>query len=528
MSSGANQLTIEAEDLTLSRGYVIESNPAASGGELIRLSGRKEATALFKDFSLESGEYTVTLHAFDETDGDAILRLSGNGFSKQVRLDEGRAAGNATSKNRVAHSFTVGLFEGDDLTLTGIADRSEYARVDKISFELLRAFDDSPEVIEIQSEDMQRSGFRRETIPEFGEVVSLRHAQKGTLETIFKGKSGHYNLIVNTFDEDDGESQLTVRKNNSRIDRWRLDEDLNDGFATDRSKVQRVIKRVYLRHGDEIKIEGERDGQEFVRIESLVIADVDASSGPPKPKEPPIDVPGHPQPKGKVLLDENFNTGRISSDWRREDSPGKSHSLNIVNDPTGKRGKVARFESRKSDPRASDSYRSELSGPMTPIGSELHYEFSLLLPNNWKHDPKGEIVSQWHSAPDQSKGETWEGKGGPPLAIHVDGNDMYVKTNWNTGSGKKSKILWRGDYDKGDWMDFSVQAKWSNSSNGYVKIWKDGKQIVNHKGPNTHHNSSRGIYFKTGVYKYSWKRSPAQSTTTSRVLYVDDVRIVDI
>ncbi|MEM9449756.1 MAG: polysaccharide lyase [Cyanobacteria bacterium P01_E01_bin.6] len=150
-------------------------------------------------------------------------------------------------------------------------------------------------------------------------------------------------------------------------------------------------------------------------------------------------------------------------------SSNSSNTSQNVAKSTFRSDKVARFEVRKTDPLASGSFRSEISTPHEPIGAELSYEFSLLLPSNWKTDPSGEIISQWHSAPDRSKGETWPGKN-PPISIHVDGNEMYIKANWNTGSGKKSSIFWRGSYQKGDWTDWVVNTKWSNSSNGYIKI----------------------------------------------------------
>jgi hypothetical protein len=228
-----------------------------------------------------------------------------------------------------------------------------------------------------------------------------------------------------------------------------------------------------------------------------------------------------------ILLNESFESGRLSSNWRREDSPDQPHSLNIVDNPTGRSSKALRVEVRKSDPLASGSYRSELSAPIEPVGSEMLYEFSTLLPSTWKNDPANEIISQWHGAPDTSKeGETWSGS--PPLSIQIDGNEMFIKTNWNTGSGYKSKILWRGDYEKGSWTDWIVWAKWFNSSKGVIQVWKNNQLIVDHQGPNTHYNQSRGIYFKTGIYKYSWKRNPASSNTTARVMYVDDVRVADV
>ncbi|MEM9450815.1 MAG: DUF4347 domain-containing protein [Cyanobacteria bacterium P01_E01_bin.6] len=418
----------------------------------------------------------------------------------------------------------------------------------------------------IEAEDMQRSNYRLESnkAASGGSLLSLvgrKGKETGTASFKFNGAKGKYDVVLGYVDETDGQASLQVLHKGNSLSRWTLDKKLGSTGISNKNIVQRTVARgLTLDSGDNFQIKGFENQEEHARIdyiefipkEGTTSGEPDDSSTPktnqqkasketddnePDTPTTPKNNDGEKQPtsppskpnenskNSKLLLNDTFNSS-VSKDWRREDSPDKSHSLNIVNDPTGGSNKVARFETRKSDPLASGSYRSELAGPMTKIGDERWYGFSTLLPSNWKTDPAGEIISQWHSAPDRSKGETWPGKN-PPLSIHVDGNEMYIKANWNTGSGKKSSILWRGNYQKGDWTDWVVNTKWSNSSNGYIKVWKDDKLIVDYKGPNTHHDHTGGMYFKTGLYKYSWKRNPAQSSTNSRVLYVDNVKIGD-
>ena len=173
-------------------------------------------------------------------------------------------------------------------------------------------------------------------------------------------------------------------------------------------------------------------------------------------KEPVESIQREPRAKRRPNLSkvdntklyDTFESGLVSSDWRREDSPRKRHSVNVVDDPTGQSKKVVRFEARRDDPRTSGSYRSELSADIEREGSELLYELSHYIPSDWKNDPAGEIIVQWHGAPDRSKGETWEGKGGPPLAVHVTVMKCISKQTGIPGMGKKRRFSGVGNIRK--------------------------------------------------------------------------------
>jgi predicted transcriptional regulator len=90
--------------------------------------------------------------------------------------------------------------------------------------------------------------------------------------------------------------------------------------------------------------------------------------------------------------------------------------------------------------------------------------------------------------------------------------------------GSKSKNL--GKYETGLWTDWVFHVKWSWESDGLLEVWKNGKKVIHYEGP-IGYNDRRGVYFKTGIYKWVWKMTPERdhSTTTKRVTYVDEVRI---
>ncbi|MEB3359465.1 MAG: polysaccharide lyase [Synechococcales bacterium] len=261
------------------------------------------------------------------------------------------------------------------------------------------------------------------------------------------------------------------------------------------------------------------------------------SEAPPSTTGSPQTVPTSPEPQttlpsaaSRALLafEDDFEDG-IAEDWRRETCC--DHSVNVVAAPQ-RSGQAARFEVRRQDPQVAGNTRSEIALRPEPPGEERWYRFSTFLPEDWQNDPAGDIIAQWHGAPDLDLGEGFT-QGGPPLSLHVDGNQMYILSQWDPNPvtyrrepapGKGSERIWQGRYSRGEWIEWVFRVRWSYEADGRLQVWRNGEQIVNRQGPNTY-NDQRGVYFKIGIYKYSWKSSPERSTTQQRVIFADDIHI---
>jgi len=225
---------------------------------------------------------------------------------------------------------------------------------------------------------------------------------------------------------------------------------------------------------------------------------------------------------------DDFENG-IAAEWRRETCC--DHSVRVMDAPQ-RSGRVARFEVRRSDPNVAGNKRSEIALRPEPRGEERWYRFSTFLPDDWQHDAVGEIIAQWHGAPDLDLGEGFT-QGGPPLSLHVSGNQMYILSQWDPNPvtyrrepapGKGSERVWQGRFRRGEWIDWVFRVRWSYEGDGRLQVWRNGEQIVDRQGPNTY-NDQRGVYFKIGIYKYSWKSAPDRSTTQQRVVFADDIHI---
>lgn len=179
-------------------------------------------------------------------------------------------------------------------------------------------------------------------------------------------------------------------------------------------------------------------------------------------------------------------------------------------------------------------FRSEIARAGVPMNSDCWYGFSIYLPSDWQVDPQSNILAQWHALIGQKKTETDNIKDNPPLSIAVVGSRWIVKMHWssnsNSAAGGGNKGFDLGPIHTGVWVDYVVHAKWSYAPDGIVQIWQNGKQLVDHQGPNEYNNRV-GPYFKIGIYHPEWKLKSADkfaadtAATKPIVVFHDAVRI---
>lgn len=69
----------------------------------------------------------------------------------------------------------------------------------------------------------------------------------------------------------------------------------------------------------------------------------------------------------------------------------------------------------------------------------------------------------------------------------------------------------------GRWHDVVVHAKWTVNSDGFTRIYIDGRQVVDYQGY-TRTSGNADVYFKYGIYRHQ----PASAGTS--VVYYDEIR----
>ena len=169
----------------------------------------------------------------------------------------------------------------------------------------------------------------------------------------------------------------------------------------------------------------------------------------------------------------------------------------------------ARYQLNKTDGDVGGSKRSETSRSIYDepvIKVERWYGASYFLPTEFVNDKAPEILTQWKTD-----------NGSPALALWtINGTWRIVKF------GDQTTTI--GNYDKAKWTDFVFHIKWSKSTDGLIEVWKNGVKVHSQSGP-TLYSGDTMLYMKSGIYKWPWKTGSYGSTTTQRVIYIDDVRI---
>ena len=192
-----------------------------------------------------------------------------------------------------------------------------------------------------------------------------------------------------------------------------------------------------------------------------------------------------------------------------------------------------RVELRKGDPELGGNKRAELTDNSYPIPHDTNrrwWSFSNYLPAEFGKDSVHEIFAQWHYRATSSNVSA-----SPPLSLQIYKGDWIVELRYDSvdinidrGANIKLVSFNLGPWQKGVWNDWVFNYGYSFNNDGYLKIWKNGQLLVDYKGK-TFFKGSYDPFFKLGLYRWVWGSNwPAQleqSVYTSRVYYVDNVKI---
>jgi len=204
----------------------------------------------------------------------------------------------------------------------------------------------------------------------------------------------------------------------------------------------------------------------------------------------------------------------------------------IVTSPVRYGNNAIKIRAQQNWNGISDYTRTELIGKRNDSrihntffypGKEYWIGFSIYLPNDWQTDYKSEeVLFQLHGNGNEDS---------PSLALLVDGAEWYWSIRWQdefeAPEDPKDRIdLGRRTYEKGQWVDYVIHAKFSYSDDGYgfMEIWKDGTSLFTHNGPNCYNDGSKIRGPQTGVYKWDWSNG-ADYEVSERIMYLDEYKV---
>jgi alpha-glucuronidase len=128
----------------------------------------------------------------------------------------------------------------------------------------------------IEAESMHLQGYRpleveRPETASGGKAVECVAAQGCTATFIFQGNAGQYDLAVQYFDQDTGQSKFRVLVGDQVVDQWIADDHLPARDVGGDSSTRRWIKGLALRPGEAIRIEGTPDNQEHAAFDYVEV-----------------------------------------------------------------------------------------------------------------------------------------------------------------------------------------------------------------------------------------------------------------
>lgn len=230
-----------------------------------------------------------------------------------------------------------------------------------------------------------------------------------------------------------------------------------------------------------------------------------------------------------LLFELDFESGNLNG-WHDVGRPTPQTQTSVTR--SGKYAVRSFLDSKNTDPLKRERVEMAVnrSADTAEIGKEFWYGWSMYLASPYPVDPKHwEILTQFHNVKDA--GEDGVAKN-PTLDFQIKGGSnrwtIYNRSDPRAISIDKAGITTKS-YDGGlvesdQWIDWVVNVKWSYKSDGFLKVWKNGKLIVNATGP-TSFNDASGPQFKMGIYKANWRYQAADPKVTTRLAYHDEFRM---
>ena len=128
----------------------------------------------------------------------------------------------------------------------------------------------------IEAEDISDvTGYRieRNSVASEDKLLSLIRGDRdeiGTASFDFSGETGTYNVILGSYDENDGKATLQVAQEGNVIGSLLLDRNLGDNAISDNTRVAEVVaSNILIREGDSFTITGFEAGNEYARFDYI-------------------------------------------------------------------------------------------------------------------------------------------------------------------------------------------------------------------------------------------------------------------
>lgn len=154
------------------------------------------------------------------------------------------------------------------------------------------------------------------------------------------------------------------------------------------------------------------------------------------------------------------------------------------------------------------------------IGDERWYRFSYYWPEN---KGNGCLIAQFPTYPTKRSFRNACGGVGSHIRLEDNGDVSFDFQRPTSAADVTCSKYTIGTMTPGVWHTVIVHVKWTQSDDGFLQVWWNGKKQVDIKGEPTFWNDEdKAPYFKVGAYKGDpWKGAEPF------IIYTDDIMIFD-
>lgn len=244
---------------------------------------------------------------------------------------------------------------------------------------------------------------------------------------------------------------------------------------------------------------------------------------------------------GNTLLESNFETGEYASyGWNTsgnhpeivsKDAAPVCRGMYSVKFPLSYYGSKInkRTELSLSRPEAGNLRNLE-------YGQEYWVGFAIYIPDGWIPDTEKnrDGIMQFHGVPDTDLGEAYRN---PTMSISIQQDAFFFQSIWsaervNKEEGGKQRTdgafgLQVAKYKTGQWNEIVLHFKVSYTGDGFSEVWINNNKVFSRQNVGNAFNDKIGPYIKIGNYKSLWGIDHVTNGITSRVYWMDEIRIGD-
>lgn len=208
----------------------------------------------------------------------------------------------------------------------------------------------------------------------------------------------------------------------------------------------------------------------------------------------------------KIMLTDDFESGYLADFWLPGGKGSGRYELGAVSitDHYHRSGshcaKLMLKEGyiRQDGGDGNFTERTELDSRKYPfLSQEVWCKFSLLIPDDFPIIDNRLVISQVKQTV----------LFGNPLMLFAQrfvNGQHYLTICDMTKDNKEQSHFKLPELTKEKWHDFVFQIRYSDTSNGYINMWMDGKKVVSFNGPTASEKGRNQFYHKIGMYRDQW------------------------